>query len=269
MLDWRRARHALTYVFDPVTQAHQRLLTMTLPGWICIGEVATLCDRLVTTVAPLAQLAVRDRGTWTLAVPGGSVVDMLLPAMAAAPLPWGSAHVFWCDERAVASDAPQSNWRAFQRVMDTQHQLRQATLHRMPADAPEPLTAAAAYAKELEGVAGWPPVLDLVLLGAGEDGHVASLFPHRNASHEHSRVVVVEEHSPKPPARRMSLALPVLAGARLTCVAAFGEGKRDAMRQVIDPASDLPVAQVLRMAKQPLLLLDAGAASALAASKSR
>jgi 6-phosphogluconolactonase len=186
----------------------------------------------------------------------------MLPPLARAPLPWERAHVFWCDERAVPPDDPQSNWGQCRRLWAGEDRVRLAHLHRMPADRPDLSTAVHSYEGLLQSVAGRPPCLDVVLLGVGEDGHVASIFPGRARQHGASDVIV-EEDAPKPPSRRMSLSLDALARARLTCVAAFGQGKADIVRLAIDPSSDVPVAQLLRAAHSPLLLVDEAAGKQL------
>lgn len=232
---------------------------MSLPAWVHTGEAVELPDILVRAVLPLASAGVQARGYWTIAIPGGSVVEKLLAPLARAPLPWDRVHVFWCDERAVPPDDPESNWGQARRVWAQVPGMHLATLHRMPADRSDLLNAAREYAAELESVAGRPPHLDLVLLGVGDDGHVASLFPGKEAM-ESGGSTIVELHSPKLPAQRMSLGFEVLAQARLTCVAAFGRGKAAIVRQAVDVACQLPVARLLRAATSPMLLVDSAAA---------
>jgi 6-phosphogluconolactonase len=228
---------------------------MALPPWVHVADAATLGARLVAAVTPIAEDAVQRRGAWSLAIPGGSVVELLLPTLVQAPLPWDRAHLFWCDERVVPPGDSQSNWEALRRLGATFARLNVATLHRM--------ATVGSYAAEVEQMAGRPPVLDVVLLGTGEDGHVASLFPGRPALDERSATVVVEEAAPKPPPRRLSLSMPVLVNASITVVAAFGAGKSDAVRAALTESSDLPLARVLREARRPLLLLDEAAAALL------
>jgi 6-phosphogluconolactonase len=122
--------------------------------------------------------------------------------------------------------------------------------------------AAAAYAKDLRTTLGDPPRLDLALLGMGPDGHVCSLFPNRPLPH-HGPVAVVRD-SPKPPPRRLTLTMPVLAAARAIWVVAFGASKAPIVREAVEREdSELPVAIALRCGPPSLLLLDPDAASAL------
>ncbi|HUR17048.1 MAG TPA: 6-phosphogluconolactonase, partial [Candidatus Limnocylindrales bacterium] len=133
----------------------------------------------------------------------------------------------------------------------------ESSIHRMPADAVDLAAAADAYAEELSGALGRVAVLDLILLGMGPDGHVASLFPGHQLLTEHDRSVAAVSDAPKPPPRRLTLTLPVLTRARSVVVAAFGAPKAKALGQALgDPASALPVAQVLRAASRAIVLAD-------------
>jgi 6-phosphogluconolactonase len=124
--------------------------------------------------------------------------------------------------------------------------------------------AAADYSAELEGAAGSPPRLDLVLLGVGPDGHVCSLFAGHPGLARRDRAVAVIEDSPKPPPRRLTLTLPVVAGAALVVVVALGRAKAEIIREAVeDPSSALPVGMVARQARRATFLLDAEAASLL------
>ncbi len=113
-------------------------------------------------------------------------------------------------------------------------------------------------------ILGAPPRLDLALLGVGPDGHVCSLFPGHPLLLEESRSVAVVDDSPKPPPRRLTLTLPVLAAAELVVVAALGRGKAEVVREAVEEsASALPVARVARRARRCVFLVDAEAASRL------
>src|SRR5262249_18355181 len=119
-------------------------------------------------------------------------------------------------------------------------------------------------ASALEQLLGRPPRLDFVLLGVGPDGHVCSLFPGHPLLAEERRWVAAIDDSPKPPPRRLTLTLPVLAAAELVVVAALGEGKAEVVRESVEePASRLPLALVTRGSRRMLFLLDPGAAGRL------
>ena len=124
--------------------------------------------------------------------------------------------------------------------------------------------AAKFYAAQLQSIAGVPIALDVVLLGVGEDGHVASLFPGHASALQNTPPVIAVFDSPKPPVNRLSLAFGVLVSAREVIVAAFGNGKAGVMQQALEEAaSPLPVARIIREAQGVHVLLDHEAASQL------
>jgi 6-phosphogluconolactonase len=124
----------------------------------------------------------------------------------------------------------------------------------MQGELPELDQAARRASDELRSVAGDPPRLDLALVGVGEDGHVASIFPGlRRAPVD---PVIAVHDAPKPPARRLTMTLPVLADAGIVVVAAFGAAKAEAMRDAIGASDRTPVARLLRDASSSLVLLD-------------
>ena len=133
----------------------------------------------------------------------------------------------------------------------------------MPADAADPSAAADRYAAELHAPLGDNGRLDLALLGLGEDGHVASLFPGHPALSETTLAVMPIFDAPKRPPRRMTLTLPVLAGAGLVVVGAFGPAKAAAVRDAAHPEADTPAARVIRGASHAILMIDPSAASLL------
>lgn len=192
---------------------------------------------------------------FTLAVPGGSVAEAFFPLLATAAIDWSRVAVFWVDERAVPPASPESNYGLAERLWLGPASVPASSVHRMEAEAADIGRAAEDYAAELEEAAGSPPVLDYVLLGVGTDGHVASVFPGARVDPS-SESATWTDHAPKPPSRRMTLSLRTLSRARRVVVAAFDASKRTVMRAALeDPAAETPVAQVLRMAANGVVLL--------------
>jgi 6-phosphogluconolactonase len=230
-----------------------------------IGDLSILREVLASVVAAEGNHAVAERGRFTIAIPGGSVASAFFPDLAILPFDWSKAEFFWTDERAVPPTHPDSNYGIARSLWLDPANVPAARIHRMPADLPDVASAGRAYEAELKRLSGDPPILDLVLLGVGPDGHVASLFPGQPVSAIDSDLVAAVDDAPKPPARRLTLTLPVLTRARRVIVAALGRSKAAAIQQAVDDgASPLPLAIVLRRAARPLLLIDEGAASALA-----
>lgn len=205
--------------------------------------------------------AVTERGRFSCALPGGSVAEVFFPAFAGLALPWEQVHVFFGDERAVPPSDPDSNVGLARRLwLDTVP----ARVHPMPADRDDLAAAATAYAAELRTTLGDPARLDVALLGMGPDGHVCSLFPGHPLLKERTRWVAEITDSPKPPPRRLTLTLPVLAAARAIWIGAFGKAKATIIREAVeDPHSQLPVALAARSGPPAVFLLDADAASEL------
>lgn len=240
---------------------------VTRPERLEIGTRESIAADVVGRLVELANEAVAARGIFTLAIAGGSVAEACLPALAHAALPWPSVHIFWVDERAVSATSRDSNSGQALALWKGSRLASEAQIHVMPADQPGLERAANMYSAEIASIAGTPPEFDVVLLGIGEDGHVASLFPHHRELSRTDVFALAVSDSPKPPARRLTVSLPVLTNARDTFIIAFGAGKAQAIRQALENAnSHLPVAQVIRRGKRVHVLLDAEAASALRTS---
>jgi 6-phosphogluconolactonase len=236
-------------------------MSTPLPPYSVVASIPELAVEFAERVAVLAAEAIAQRGIFTMAIPGGSVASAFLPRLALAPLPWHSVHLFWVDERAVAVTADASNAGLARRITEGTPMAR-ASWHVVAASPAVLARAASAYARELVSVAGEPPVLDVVLLGVGEDGHVASIFgeEQRGATEE---IVQAVYDAPKVPPHRVTLSVATLCAARQLIVAAFGSAKRRAIAEALEnPRCETALAQVLREAPPPrsLLMLDKEAA---------
>ena len=232
---------------------------------IVVASIPSLQERWVSRCVAAAREAQARRGRFALAVPGGSVAEHFLPALVGEDVDWSLVQIFFCDERCVPPEDPDSNFAAAERLLLAPLGPDAPRAHRMPGEDPDPARAARNYASTMRFVLGSPPTLDIVLLGVGEDGHVASLFPGRPSLHAADSTVLVEEASPKPPALRLTLSLEVLAGAREVIVAAFGQPKAAALADALQsPASELPLALLLRRAARVTVMLDEEAASGMA-----
>jgi 6-phosphogluconolactonase len=235
-----------------------------------ITDVSGVTLRLAEEVESSVPQAIASRGLFSLALPGGSVATSCFPTLASLPLPWKDVHFFWADERALPPSDPESNYGLAERLWLIPARVPNSSVHRMQADAPDVADAADAYASELTRVVGVDAVLDFVLLGMGPDGHVASLFPDHPLLAERERLVAPVLDSPKPPPRRLTLTLPVLAKSRRVIVVAFGASKADALGEALsDEGSSLPVAQLLRQATSSLVLADEAAGAGISSLRDR
>lgn len=207
-----------------------------------------------------AAEVIARRGKCIVALPGGSVASTLLPVLAALAVDWTRIEIFWIDERAVPSDHPESNYALASRLLLMPARVPLARIHRMHGELPDLDQAARRASDDLKSIAGDPPQIDLALVGVGDDGHVASLFTGLSAEARTAKAdgpVIAVYDSPKPPARRLTLTLPVLANAGFVIVAAFGKSKAAAMRGALGPTDAVtPIAELLRRAPSSLVLLD-------------
>jgi 6-phosphogluconolactonase len=235
---------------------------------------AALAAAAAEFFAAAVSEAVGAHGVARVAISGGTTPKAMFALLADrskpyfAQVPWARLHLFWVDERCVPPTDKDSNYRMTKEAMLDHVPLPAALIHRMEGEL-DPGEAAARYeatirtAFRLEGAQ--TPVFDLVLLGMGEDGHTASLFPHTAALHEMGRIVV-PNHVPQKDAWRITLTWPVIDRAREVAFLIEGAAKAQAVRDVFRGAYDPETkpAQLVRPASGRLkLLLDAAAASML------
>ena len=172
-----------------------------------------------------------------LAVPGGSALGALGPARIALGREFERVKFTWVDERCVPVDDPESNRGAAERAGWLGPDLAPRNIVPLFIDDERPADAVARTRDELKAI--FSSALDVVLLGLGEDGHVASLFPgHFDAASESTVAHVAD--SPKPPSDRVTLTRPMLATARATILVAMGEAKRAALARLIAGDDALP-----------------------------
>jgi 6-phosphogluconolactonase len=231
---------------------------------VVVDKPDALARVLVERLERAFRSSLASRSRFALALPGGSVATTFFPALSAADVDWTRADFFWGDERAVAPDDPESNFALARSLWLGPRRVPDDRIHRMRAEEPDLDGAAADYAHEMVRRLGEPPRLDVALLGMGPDGHVCSLFPGHPLLNEERRWVAAVVDSPKPPPRRLTLTMPVLAAADLVVVAAMGDAKAEALRRALDePDSGLPVAMAASRAKAAVFLLDEAAAHLL------
>jgi 6-phosphogluconolactonase len=181
--------------------------------------LATAEDVAEAAAAEIAE-ALRD-GARTLVLTGGTTPKRCYELLAELDVQWGRVAVLFGDERCVPPDHPDSNYRmAKETLLD---RVRPATVYRIPAEL-GPDEGADQYAEVVTNAAP----LDFVLLGVGEDGHIASLFPGHPALQADGLTVGIHD-SPKPPSERVSLTLEAIRGAGRVMIMATGRGKADAV----------------------------------------
>ena len=183
--------------------------------------------------------SVLERGRFVVALSGGSTPKSLYHALTErSELPWDKTLVFWGDERFVPHDDPDSNYLAAREVFLDALPIPAGNIHPWPAP-DEGLgleEAAERYADTLRAVLGDPPTFDLQLLGLGDDGHTASLFPGTSALHAQGLTVACRpERVPQP---RLSLTASALSNSRTVVFLVSGESKRAALVATLQSAGD-------------------------------
>ena len=238
---------------------------------IC-ADVNELSLRAAETAVGTIGDAVRHHGRCSLVLSGGSTPRTLYTLLASEfrdRIPWTHVHVFWGDERYVLPHDPDSNYRMAKEVLLDHVTCPAENIHPMPTYFPSADDAARDYEDTLRGYFGTPsPHFDLILLGLGEEGHTASLFPGSPALGERTRWVVAVNASARPPLR-LTLTLPALTAAANIHVLVAGSTKAGALQHVLtgipDP-STYPAAG-LRFTEGTLIWwVDRGAAAPQAAS---
>ncbi|MEO0948929.1 MAG: 6-phosphogluconolactonase [Cyanobacteria bacterium J06641_5] len=206
-----------------------------------LADKPALVERGQALVVAKISEAIAARGRCTLALAGGSTPRPLYEGLAADPsLPSNRLHVFWGDERYVPADHPDSNQHMARAAwLDREPPFPAANIYPMPTTGGDPATDAALYEQQLQDffalAPGEFPAFDIILLGMGDDGHTASLFPHTEALAVGDRLVTVGN---KGDSQRLTLTYPVLNAARCVIFLVAGANKQTALTAVRSPQGD-------------------------------
>jgi 6-phosphogluconolactonase len=220
---------------------------------IVCRDVDDLAQQAAAEFVRLAQLAIREKGRFAVALSGGSTpaaLYSLLATPAFSPqIPWRQVHLFWGDERCVPPHHPESNYRMVREALLSKIQIPGANVHRMAGEK-EPQVAAAKYEEELTDffqlAPGAFPRFDLILLGLGEDGHTASLFPGTDVLEERKRFVAAN-YVAKLNAYRLTLTSPVLNHGGVVMFLIAGASKAPIVKEILrddEQAAGFPATQV-------------------------
>jgi 6-phosphogluconolactonase len=204
-----------------------------------LSDRHALASRALKLVLDAYDLAISTTGRFTLVASGGSTPRFLYEKLAEQNLDWTKFHVFWGDERYVAITDPQSNAGMTHKAWLDMITIPPENIHPMPTNMLDPAIAAQKYETHLQEFfqlqIGEFPRFDLILLGLGDDGHTASLFPHTKALAVSDRLITVGEKDAQP---RLTFTVNLINQARQILFLVQKSGKEDALRAVMAESED-------------------------------
>ena len=207
-----------------------------------LPDVETVARQAAAVIAAAAREDVVARGKFVMAVSGGRTPWKMLAALAAEDVPWPSVEIVQVDERVAPPGDPDRNLTHLHASLLEKVPLRREQIHAMPVERPDIDAAAAQYADVLQSLSGSPPVLDLVHLGLGPDGHTASLIPGDPVLNVVDRDVastgLYQER------RRMTLTYPIINRARRILWLVTGADKSGPLRQLREADPSIPAGRV-------------------------
>jgi 6-phosphogluconolactonase len=234
----------------------QRNLTSSPPArrWYVYPDASTLTDTLARLLLELAAETIVQRGAFHLVLAGGGTPQALYRALARASSDWGAWHIYYGDERCLPPNDSERNSHMATQEWLSRVSIPQTQIHPIPAELGS-IAGASAYDETLSKVG----IFDLVLLGLGEDGHVASLFPGHPLEDEPGASAAIAVHdAPKPPPERISMSATRLNHTRALWFLVSGAGKREALERW-RAGADIPAAHIRPLAGVDIYLDSAAA----------
>src|SRR5271170_6324675 len=226
-----------------------------------LDDADSVARTAAQTIAADARAAVAARGRFALAVSGGHTPWIMLRVLGNEDVPWHAVHVYQVDERVAPAGDPDRNLTHLRESLLQHAPLREEQVHAMPVESPDLKSAAAQYAVVLQQTVGSPPVLDLVHLGLGPDGHTASLVPGDPVLKiTDADVGVTGVYQGR---QRMTLTYPAINRARRVLWVVTGGEKVEMLRRLREGDVSIPAGRVQR--DQALVLADRAAVGELAA----
>jgi 6-phosphogluconolactonase len=225
-------------------------------------------DGLAQTAAGkwLDEIAAANRAgkSYCVALSGGRIAQKFFTATVeqsrTRTISFERVHFFWADERCVPPDDVESNFRLAKELFFAPLKIGEAQIHRIHGEN-SPEVAAKTASTEISKIvplnAAGQPVLDLIFLGMGEDGHVASLFPNASAGIVGCAMpFLAVENSPKPPSGRISMSYAIIAAAKQVWILASGAGKEVALQESLEPDGHTPLARVIHLRPHTKIFTD-------------
>lgn len=207
-----------------------------------VADTDSVATEAAKFIAREARAAAKDRGSFVMAVSGGHTPWLMLRALAVEDLPWKAVHVVQVDERIAPAGDPDRNLTHLRESLLQHAPLSPDQIHPMPVESSDLQAACAQYAQTLQRIAGSPPVLDLVHLGLGADGHTASLVPGDPVRDVRDADVALT--GPYQGRRRMTLTYPVLNRSRQILWLVTGSDKAEMLARLLARDPSIPAGKV-------------------------
>jgi 6-phosphogluconolactonase len=212
------------------------MTTKVVPGLlIATPDPAQAAREATARMARALRDAIKERGTATVALSGGGSPQEAYALLAKESFDWNKIQVYQVDERAVSPTHERSNYGAMKKSLLDPANIPEANVHRMQSEAPDLAGAASEYESALRETVkhkiGGLPSLDLVVLGVGDDGHTASLFPGEPTMHISDRLVAPVPANGSREAR-LTLTTPMLENARASVIIVLGKSKHPALERI-------------------------------------
>lgn len=220
----------------------------------------------------IAEDAVKQRGIFTVSLSGGSTPVKLYKELSGTDLKWDRTHIFIVDERFVPFDHIDSNFRMINETLLSNIDIQEQNIHPVPTQKGSPDEAARFYENDIISFfnlsSGGIPAFDLLLLGVGDDGHTASLFPGSPSLNEKDRLAVSAVPSDKSMHERITVTFPVINSARNVIIQITGNTKAEAVKDILENEnSTLPAASVRPHDGKLIFLLDRQAGALLSGTE--
>ncbi len=214
--------------------------------WVVLPSASDVADSALDIILTAAKAAIQDHGEFRIVLAGGSTPEQVYAILAGKSEDWKNWKFYLGDERCLPVDDPERNSKMIYSILLKNIDLPDENIHFMPSEKGSDI-AAHEYAKTIQS--GIP--FDLVMLGMGEDGHTASLFP----GHEHkdNELVHAVHNAPKPPAERVSLSAKCLSQSQQLLIMTTGKGKKTAIIKWRN-GEPLPISRITSLGDITILL---------------
>ena len=236
--------------------------------WIVHVRTFSGPDELSSTAAALWLAGLRSRPDrkipYCVALSGGRITTDFFEEIVKQANQGGSGsifdnvHFFWADERCVPPTDPESNYAMARELLFEPLKIPEVQIRRLRGEGPEPevLREAIGDICRLAPVSNGQPIIDMIFLGMGENGHIASLFPEESEQEMNNPAIYRAVTTVKPPPRRMTLGYSAIAAAREVWVLISGKGKEEALKMSLPPTVSTPLGRVISLRKQTTIYTD-------------